>query len=139
MKYLSTLFYLVIAILAAVLAIASTSCQQATEPAPAPFIGKWADTSFAPLLFTVEFREDRTVTFHVRDAGETVSRSDGAWRYEPPRLITWDTVCQEGPPARFVPCSGKPDTVHVSISGDSWPVSFEDAGEIITLNLRRFN
>lgn len=129
-----------LALFLSILAAAFIRCTSATEPAPpAPFLGKWADDSRPPFLFTVEFRADHSVTFTVRDAGEIISQTDGEWSHKPPLLITRDRVCQEGQPLRLVPCQAAPDTVRPNISGDSWPLSFERDGEIISFQLRRVN
>lgn len=111
---------------------------KSTTPMP-DFIGKWADDSHPPALFTVEFRADHSVTFTVRNSGEITSQSDGVWSYHAPLLITIDSKCQEGIPLHLVECTAPPDTVHPSISGDSWPLSFERNGEITSFDLRRVN
>lgn len=110
----------------------------ATEPAP-EFIGKWADDSRPPLLFVVEFRADHSATFQVRDGGELISRTDGTWTHRAPLLITRDTLCQEGPPLRLIACPAEADTVRAAVDGNSWPLSFERDGEIISFDLRRVN
>ena len=113
-------------------------CCTPSAPEPAPdFLGKWVDTSHAPLLFAVEFRPDHSVTFTVRDGGEITSITDGDWSYRAPLLITRDRTCQEGPPLRLVVCPAEADTVRPAVSGDSWPLSFLEDGQIISFNLRR--
>lgn len=121
-----------------ILFLLTFGCSNPTIPTP-DFVGKWADNSHPPTLFTVEFRPDHSVTFAVRNSGEIISQSDGVWSYHYPLLITTDRKCQEGRPLHLVECTAPPDTVHPSISGDSWPLSFERDGEITSFDFRRVN
>lgn len=123
-----------------ILFIGFSGCAKASEPEPEPdFLGRWVDNSNPPFLFSVTFRENHTVTFAIRNGEDTLSIQDGEWSYKHPFLITRDTSCQVGPPARLVPCATKPDSVRVNIVGDTWRLDFEEDGEIITFNLRRLH
>lgn len=130
--------------LAMSIAIAACSDQvQGPSSTEREMIGSWAGelaTAAGPLLLELDIGAGKDYQVRISLAGELVERERGAWALRAGRLVTTPASCEEadqvGGPLRLVACSG-PDSVAVAIAGNTWPLSFTAAGELVTIELKR--
>lgn len=130
-------FFIALAILWAALMYISffiNGCTTEPDPPPA-FVGHWA----APVdsfLVDMTIKPNHSFSVSMVSGPELLLKDSGTWTIQGNDLIMVSELCQQG--AALVPCT-EPDTIRVSITGNDWPVSWIQDGQILNLDFKRVN